>query len=161
MLRRRFLSLSSAATVGLIASNPSAMSLSPVDQRGDLLTWMDGRAEYFGQISRRIWEFAEVGYKEIKSSELLATELRNAGFSVKTKIADIPTAFVAEAGAGKPVIGILGEYDALPGLSQVDRAEKAAITAGAPGHGCGHNLFGSASAFAAIAIKEYLAKSNQ
>jgi aminobenzoyl-glutamate utilization protein B len=134
------------------------MPLSPADQRSDLLTWMDGRAEHFGQISRRIWEFAEVGYKEVKSSELLATELRNAGFTVKTKIAEIPTAFVAEAGSGKPVIGILGEYDALPGLSQVDRAEKVAITPGAPGHGCGHNLFGSASAFAAIAIKEYLAK---
>ncbi len=126
------------------------------DPREEMLRKMDERAEYFGKLSRNIWEFAEVGYKEKKSSELLRSELRAAGFQIQENVAEIPTAFVASYGSGKPVIGILGEFDALPGLSQDSISEKKVITAGAPGHGCGHNLFGVASAFAAITVKDYL-----
>jgi aminobenzoyl-glutamate utilization protein B len=126
------------------------------DDRDEMLRKMDGRAQHFGDLSRQIWELAEVGYKEVKSAELLKAELRAAGFQIQDNIGGIPTAFTATFGQGKPVIGIMGEYDALPGLSQEDAPEKKARLAGAPGHGCGHNLFGAASAFAAIAVKDYL-----
>lgn len=134
----------------------SPLPAGAADEREDLLRKMDAQAQHYGDLSRKIWEFAEVGYKEKQSSDLLKAELRTAGFQVQENVADIPTAFVATYGSGKPVIGILGEYDALPGLSQVDEAEKKARIAGAPGHGCGHNLFGVASAFAAITVKQQL-----
>ncbi|MFN0120526.1 MAG: amidohydrolase [Blastocatellia bacterium] len=128
----------------------------PPDDAGEMLKQMDARAEHYGALSRQIWELAEVGYKEHKSAALLKSELRAAGFTIRENVGDIPTAFSAEYGQGKPVIGILGEYDALPGLSQEDTPEKKARMAGAPGHGCGHNLFGVASAFAAVAVKEQM-----
>src|ERR1035438_2337867 len=83
-----------------------------------LLKQMDARAAPYGDVSRQIWELAEVGYKEHKSAELLKSELRQAGFKVQENVAGIPTAFTATWGQGKPVIAVLGEYDALPGLSQ-------------------------------------------
>ncbi|MGH9847815.1 MAG: amidohydrolase [Blastocatellia bacterium] len=126
------------------------------DGRDEMLRKMDDRADHFGKLSRQIWEFAEVGYKEKQSAELLKSELRAAGFQIQENVGEIPTAFTATYGSGKPVIGILGEYDALPGLSQDSVPEKKPRIAGAPGHGCGHNLFGVASAFAAIAVKDYL-----
>ncbi len=105
-------------------------------------------------VSRKIWESPELGFHEDRSSLLLQEELRAAGFSVKSAMAGMPTAFVAEFGSGKPVIALLGEFDALPGLSQKDTSSRAPVQHGAAGHGCGHNLLGSASALAAIAIKE-------
>jgi aminobenzoyl-glutamate utilization protein B len=126
------------------------------DDRDQVLRKMDAQSQRFGELSRRIWELAEVGYREKQSSDLLKSELRSAGFRIEENVAEIPTAFTATFGQGKPVIGILGEYDALPGLSQEDIPERKAREAGAPGHGCGHNLFGVASAFAAIAVKDYL-----
>jgi aminobenzoyl-glutamate utilization protein B len=125
--------------------------------REKMLSTMDGRASQYGELSRQIWEYAEVGYKEQKSSALLKTELQKAGFRVRDNIGGAPTAFVAEWGSGKPVIGIMGEYDALPGLSQENKPERKALMAGAAGHGCGHNLLGTAAAFAAITVKEWLA----
>src|SRR5215207_9605780 len=83
-----------------------------------MLAGIDGASARYVDIARRIWAFAEVGYQEEKSSALLQSELRAAGFSVKSGVAGEPTAFVAEYGSGKPVVAILGEYDALPGLSQ-------------------------------------------
>ena len=126
------------------------------DDRADMLRKMDSRVQHFGDVSRQVWEFAEVGYKEVRSSALLKSELQAAGFTIKDKIAEIPTAFSATFGSGKPVISILGEYDALPGLSQQAKPERQAIVAGAPGHGCGHNLLGTAAAFAAITVADYL-----
>jgi aminobenzoyl-glutamate utilization protein B len=87
---------------------------------------------------RKIWEFAEVGYKESKSAALLEQELRQAGFSVEENTAGIPTAFTATWGQGKPVIAILGEYDALPSLSQDVAPERKPLVANGPGHGSGH-----------------------
>ncbi|MBS1791015.1 MAG: amidohydrolase [Acidobacteria bacterium] len=157
LIRRLFLFCIGLALC--IFSLPAAIANHSFDEREDILKKMDERAEYFGELSRRIWEFAEVGYKETNSSALLKAELRAAGFQIQENVAEIPTAFVATYGQGKPVIGILGEYDALPGLSQVAFvAEKRPRVAGGPGHGCGHNLFGTASAFAAITLKDYLAE---
>jgi aminobenzoyl-glutamate utilization protein B len=105
----------------------------------------------------QIWDFAEVGYKENKSAALHIQHLKEAGFTVETGVAGIPTAFVATYGAGTPAIGILAEYDALPGLAQNAVAEKSPIAGKNSGHGCGHHLFGTASVSAGIAIKELIA----
>lgn len=98
-----------------------------------------------------------MGYHEAKSAELLKSELRGAGFTMAENVAGIPTAFTATYGSGKPVIAIMGEYDALPGLSQDTSPDRKPIVAGGPGHGCGHNLLGSASLFAAVTLKEWMA----
>ena len=119
---------------------------------------VETRAEHFGQVSRQIWENPELGFHETRSSALLRDELKAAGFRITENVAGLPTAFVAEWGSGKPVIGIIGEYDALPGLSQEVLPERKARVEGAPGHGCGHNLFGSASALAAVVVKEQIEK---
>ncbi|MGE0126962.1 MAG: amidohydrolase [Blastocatellales bacterium] len=157
MITRRFPLCFLALILILGDESHSANAINKIaDDHDETLRKMDERADHFGQLSRRIWEFAEVGYKEKQSSDLLKSELRAAGFQLQENVAEIPTAFVASYGSGKPVIGILGEFDALPGLSQDSIPEKKARTDGAPGHGCGHNLFGVASAFAAITVKNYL-----
>lgn len=121
---------------------------------------VDARGEYYSDLSHKIWSYAEVGYKEYKSTELLQGELKAAGFEVETGVAGIPTSFVASFGSGKPVIGILGEFDALPGLSQQATAHRSPLNEGAAGHACGHHMFGVGSLAAAIEIKEWL-KSNK
>ena len=102
------------------------------------------------QVSKQIWDYAELGYHENKSSALLQAQLKAAGFAVESGVADEPTAFIASYGEGKPVIAILGEFDALPGLSQQSVPERAPVTPGGAGHGCGHNLLGSGAALAAV-----------
>ncbi len=108
------------------------------------------------QLSDSIWEFAETAFNESQSAEVLANYAEKNGLTVTRGVADIPTAFTATYGSGKPVISVLGEFDALPGLSQKTEPTKNPIEVGAPGHGCGHNLFGAASLGAAIAIKEQI-----
>ncbi len=117
---------------------------------------IEARRDHYGSVARQIWEWAEVGYQEEQSSELLKGELEAAGFSVESGVADMPTAFVASYGSGGPVIGILAEYDALPGISQDAVPERSPIIAGGAGHACGHHLFGAGSVAAAIAVKEWL-----
>ncbi|MCF8339846.1 MAG: amidohydrolase [Chitinophagaceae bacterium] len=109
--------------------------------------------------AKQIWGAAELGYREFRSSNLLQQLMTTNGFTVEAGVAGIPTAFTAFYGNGKPVIAILAEYDALPGLSQDTVAARKPLIDGGSGHGCGHNLFGSASAAAAIAVKEWLASS--
>ena len=105
----------------------------------------------------QIWEYAEVGYKEVKSAALHIQHLKDAGFTVETGVAGIPTAFVATYGSGSPAIGILAEYDALPGINQSTSADRDPIVGKNAGHACGHHLFGTASVSAGIAIKELIA----
>jgi aminobenzoyl-glutamate utilization protein B len=112
--------------------------------------------EAYKQIALQIWGYAEVGYKEKESSALLQKTLTDNGFSVQAGVADIPTAFVATYGSGKPVIGILAEFDALPGLAQDSVPEKKPIAGKAAGHGCGHHLFGTASVAAGIELKKLI-----
>ncbi len=128
-------------------------------QKEDLaLKHIDANTTAYADAAMQIWNFAELGYQEYKSSALLQKTLKEAGFTITTGVAGMPTAFIAEYGTGKPVIGILGEYDALPGLSQAVVPEEKPIEAGEPGHGCGHHLFGVGSAAAAIAVSEWLTK---
>jgi len=110
----------------------------------------------YRDIALQIWNYAELGYKEVKSSALLVETLRKEGFTLETGVAEIPTAFVATYGSGQPVIGILAEFDALPGLAQEAVAEKKSIQGKAGGHGCGHHLFGTASVAAGIEIKKLI-----
>ncbi|HEX8427059.1 amidohydrolase [Hymenobacter sp.] len=110
----------------------------------------------YSKIALQIWEYAEVGYKETQSSSLLQQTLRQQGFAVQAGVADIPTAFVATYGSGKPVIGILAEFDALPGLSQQAVPEKKPVAGKDAGHGCGHNLFGTASVATGIELKKLM-----
>jgi aminobenzoyl-glutamate utilization protein B len=121
-----------------------------------MLRSLEAKAPTYAGVAKQIWGFAEVGYQETKSSALLQEQLRAAGFNVEAGVADIPTAFVATWGSGQPVIGILGEFDALPGLSQDAVPSPKPLIAGGPGHGCGHHLFGTASVAAAVAVKEWL-----
>ena len=116
---------------------------------------LDSQKEKYEAIALKIWDWAEMGYQEVQSSALLQETLSEAGFRIEKGVAGIPTAFVAEYGSGTPIIGILGEYDALPGLSQKAVPQKESA-GGIAGHACGHHLFGTASAAAAIAVKDWL-----
>ena len=110
--------------------------------------------EKYGKISDSIWYFAELGMQEFRSSAILIRTLEAEGFIVEKGVAGMPTCFVASWGTGKPVIGILGEFDALPMISQQALTSvKSPVIAGAPGHGCGHNLMGTAGIAAVIAVK--------
>ena len=122
------------------------------------LDWIEKNKNMIVEISDKVWEFAELGLIEFKSSALLADELEKHGFRVERGIAGMPTAFVATWGEGRPVIGIMGEYDALPGLSQKKVPSKETLNLGAPGHGCGHNIHGTSGMAAAIAVKEAMEK---
>jgi aminobenzoyl-glutamate utilization protein B len=115
----------------------------------------------FGAISDAIWNYAELGMQEFKSSAILIKTLEEEGFKVEKGVAGMPTCFVATWGSGKPVIGILGEFDALPGLSQKGLSPvQSPLVEGAPGHGCGHNMMGAAGVAAAIAVRKSLEKNN-
>jgi len=122
------------------------------------LDWIENNEKLLIAISDKVWEFAELGLIEFKSSALLADELEKHGFRVERGIAGMPTAFVASWGEGKPVIGIMGEYDALPGLSQKKVPRKEPLESGKPGHGCGHNIHGTSGMAAAIATRKAMEK---
>ena len=110
---------------------------------------VEKRTRELKQVNESIWNFAEVGLKEIESSALLVEKLKSNGFQVKTGISGMPTALVASYGKGKPVIGILAEYDALPGMSQQVAPERIALKEGEAGHACGHSGLGAGALGAA------------
>lgn len=116
------------------------------------LKQLDEQTALVGELSQKIWEYAETAFQEFQSSKLLADTLEQHGFRVRREVAGMKTAFVAEYGSGKPVVAILAEYDALPGLAQEATTEQQPRR-GLAGHGCGHNLFGAASTGAALAVK--------
>lgn len=116
------------------------------------------RAEQLKAVNKAIWQFAEIGLQETKSSSLLIEKLQADGFEVTTGLSGMPTAFVASFGSGKPIIGILAEYDALPGMSQKVAPNREAERPGAPGHACGHSGLGSAALGAVMAVKAAMEK---
>jgi len=124
----------------------------------EAFSWIDKNSDKLIEISDSIWEYAEIGLKEYKSSRLLASTLGDHGFEVKIGIAGMPTAFIASWGEGTPVIGIMGEYDALPGLSQKMVPWKEPLIEGGAGHGCGHNIHGTSGIGGAIAVKTVIEK---
>jgi aminobenzoyl-glutamate utilization protein B len=122
----------------------------------EILQLVDQRAAHFSATSKAIWDHPELGYQEERSSALLQRELASAGFRIQAGVAGEPTGFVATYGQGQPVIGIMGEFDALPGLSQAATAARSPLVTDGPGHACGHNLLGAGAALAAVALKEYM-----
>jgi aminobenzoyl-glutamate utilization protein B len=130
-----------------------------MDNRNDLWRHVDASKERFIELSDRVWAIPEVCYTEKRSVAEHVAELQHQGFRITENVADIPTAVIGEAGEGGPVIAFLGEYDALPGLSQESGvARHSEIETGGHGHGCGHNLLGSAALLAATAMKNWLAE---
>jgi aminobenzoyl-glutamate utilization protein B len=130
-----------------------------MDNRSEIWRQVDAAKDRLIALSDRVWAMPEVCYTEARSSLEHEEELRHQGFRVTKHLAGIPTALMGEAGEGGPVIAFLGEYDALPGLSQeAGIAEHRPVEAGGHGHGCGHNLLGSAAMLAAVALKEWLAE---
>jgi len=121
-----------------------------------LITSVEKHKKELIRISDEIWNAAETAFEETKSSEILASYAEKQGFTIERGVAQMPTAFVATYGSGSPVISVLGEFDALPGISQKAQPTKSPLKEGAAGHGCGHNLFGAGSLGAAIAIKELI-----
>jgi len=146
----RFALSASLALACVLATPALAQKAAP-----DPLALVDARYDRTAAVARAIWDFAELGYQENRSSALLQAELAKEGFKVTKGVAEIPTAFVAEYGSGGPVIAILAEFDALPGVSQADVPVKQTDDKHAA-HACGHNLFGSGSVTAAIALSQWL-----
>src|SRR5882724_3997766 len=127
----------------------------------EVIARMDAGKATYEDIALKIWGYAEVGYHETKSSALLQEQLKKEGFNVQAGVAEIPTAFVASYGSGHPIIGVLGEFDALPGVSQAAVPEKQARPEVDAGHACGHHLFGAGSIEAAVAVKDWMKATGQ
>jgi aminobenzoyl-glutamate utilization protein B len=149
------------ATLALLGSVAAAPPPATGEELADLKTAAQASiAEHTDEmvsLADQVWRFAETALRETRSARLLADYAEGQGFRVERGVAGMPTAFIAEYGSGRPIIGIMGEYDALPGISQKAQVTQEPLEAGAAGHGCGHNLFGSASLGAAVAIKELIA----
>ncbi|MGI9137556.1 MAG: amidohydrolase [Sediminibacterium sp.] len=151
--------------MGILFLSASAQKKNKIDpmlaqlntMKTETINFLNDRYVVDKKTALQIWDFAEVGYKETKSAALHVQHLKDAGFKVETGVADIPTAFIATYGSGAPVIGILAEYDALPGLAQTASPEKNTIAGKIAGHACGHHLFGTASVASGIVIKELIA----
>ena len=145
--------LAAATAIALaLAAGPLAA------QTADPLAEVDAQGDRTARVAKQIWDWAELGYQESRSSGLLQDELEREGFKVQAGVAGIPTAFVAEWGKSGPVIAILAEFDALPGITQSTAAARDPLSEKLAGHACGHNLFGAGSLTAAIAVKRWLAK---
>tara|TARA_B110000211_G_scaffold54124_1_gene59928 strand:+ start:758 stop:2185 length:1428 start_codon:yes stop_codon:yes gene_type:complete len=138
----------------IIGTSISAQDLS--ENKRHILKSVEKHEAKLIEISDAIWASAEIAFEENQSSDLLADYAEENGFKVDRGVAGMPTAFVATYGSGKPVISVLGEFDALPGISQKAVPTKSPLKIGAAGHGCGHNLFGAASLGSAIAVKELI-----
>lgn len=147
-----------ALCLGLALLSPAILAAESGDGMREFLAQ---RAARDAEVAKSIWNWAEVGYQETKSSALLQQELTKAGFQVEAGVAGIPTAFVATAGSGEPVVAILAEFDALPGINQDAVPERSPIAGKNAGHACGHHLFGAASVSAGIAIADWLKRSGR
>ena len=154
MMRRKYLSL--APTLALVVL--TAAVVRGQDHTEAVLRSIDAHAGRYTRVAQEIWDLAEVGYQEVKSCALLQEPLQAAGFTIEAGIADLPTAFVATYGQGAPVIALLAEYDALPGITQAAVPERKLLPDKNAGHACGHHLFGTGSTAAAIAIKDWLVR---
>lgn len=140
----------------VLAGLPAVQAQKITKNKKKVIASVEEQQDRLIEISDKIWSYAEKSLEETQSSKTLSDYAEQQGFSVEKGVAEMPTAFIASYGSGKPVIGILGEFDALPGLSQKAEPVKSPLEPGKPGHGCGHNLFGAASLGAAVAIKELI-----
>ena len=162
-LRRTSLKTLAVAAFGLASlglANPALAAPLSAEAQASLIASVEANQPAIDDAALKIWEYAELGYQEHQSAALLAQRLKDAGFNVTTGIANEPTAFLASFKNGDgPVIAVLAEYDALPGLSQtLNPVQESA--GGHAGHGCGHNLFGAASVYSAISVKDWMVANN-
>ena len=139
---------------GLVFSQPGEMT----SAKKTAAKWVDKNSKSIQKASKIVWDYAEIALKEHKSAKLLSGMLEEAGFKVERGVSDMPSAFVAEYGKGKPIVAFLAEYDALPGLSQKVKTTIDPVVEGAGGHGCGHSLFGAGTIGGALALKEAMDK---
>jgi len=144
--------------LGMLSASAQESPQALQEAEMELLDKLEQSAPSFSRIAQQIWDWAEVGYQEERSSALLQDTLQAAGFSVEAGVAGMPTAFVASFGSGKPVVALLAEFDALPGISQEAVPYRAEIPDMASGHACGHHLFGTGSVAAALAVRDWMAK---
>ena len=148
-----------AGLVALIVMNPTlADDAASTQGAKDILAYLDRHAATYKELAQDIWHLAELGYIETESSQKLQARLKREGFKIQSGVADIPTAFVASYGKGTPVIALLAEFDALPGISQAAVGERQPIPGKPSGHACGHHLFGAGSTAAAVAVKHWMAR---
>lgn len=146
-----------AAILALVCAGSGQAAELSAAEGAALKASVDKAAPRLGEVAKQIWDYAEVGYQETKSSALLQSELKAAGFKVEAGVAGMPTAFVASFKTGEgPVLAILAEFDALPGLAQAAVPARSPLH-GEAGHACGHHVFGAASVTAAIALKQWMA----
>ena len=154
---RRFVACATAAVAAAAAAGTlAAAGAAP----GSLPARVEALRPEAIALATDLFDYAELGYLENRSSARLAAFLQDHGFAVEAGVAGLPTAFVASRGSGSPVLGLLAEFDALPGLSQAPVPYRQPLREGAPGHACGHHLFGSAAAAAAVAVADWLAATN-
>lgn len=153
-MKQLYLSLMLIALLPLLAG---AQKNSP-DKKA-VMQQLQQRSQEYGDIALQIWDLAELGYLEYESSKILQQKLQSEGFTVEAGVAGMPTAFVASWGSGEPVIGILAEFDALPGVSQAAVPYRQERDDNAAGHACGHHLFGTGGMAAGIALKDWLQRS--
>ncbi|HVP90531.1 MAG TPA: amidohydrolase [Terriglobales bacterium] len=142
-------------TVQIVSAAPSAVKF--LKKKDAAVASVERHKTEIIALSDQVWGFAETALLETRSAAALADYAERQGFKVERGVGGLPTAFTAQYGEGRPTIGILGEYDALPGLSQKAQPSREAIQPGAPGHGCGHNLLGTAALSAALAVKDLMA----
>jgi aminobenzoyl-glutamate utilization protein B len=142
-----------AAALSLLLLSATAAG---ADEKERIAASIDASSARWNELALTLWRHPELGYQEEASSRLLQQALGEAGFRVRSGVAGMPTAFVATAGKGRPAIGILAEFDALPGLSQAAVPHRQPVVEGAPGHACGHHLFGVGSLAAAVALSQWM-----
>lgn len=128
------------------------------NQKNMAVNWIEKNKELIIDVHHQIWEWAEVGLQELKSGKLMADILEKNGFKVDRGVAGMPSAFVAAYGSGKPKIGMMGELDALPGISNKAIPSREPLVEGGPGHGCGHNSYAATALGASLAVKEVMEK---
>ena len=156
MSNKSFNQMKKVLLIVVIIFSLKAKSQQMTTSKKAIITSVEKHENALIDISDQIWALAETAFQETQSSEILANYAEKQGFKVERGVAGMPTAFVATYGSGSPVISVLGEFDALPGLSQKTEPTKNPLNEGEAGHGCGHNMFGAASLGAAIAIKEQM-----
>jgi aminobenzoyl-glutamate utilization protein B len=152
----RILTLALCLAISIATTAQKQKQEKPGPNKQTVIQSVDKHQAELIKLSDQVWAFAETALNELRSSKVLADYAEAQGFKVTRGVANLPTAFTAEFGSGKPVIGIMGEYDALPGISQKAQPTRDPLVQGAAGHGCGHNLFGAGSLGAALAIKELI-----
>ena len=125
-------------------------------EKQEVISSIDSKRSVYSDMAHQIWKWAELAFEEFQSSALLQDALKKEGFEVQSEVAGMPNAFVASFGHDKPIIGLLAEFDALPGMSQDICTEQKPLVEGGPGNGCGHNLLGIGCTAAGIAVKDWL-----